>query len=62
MFSGSAEVRGLAPRPMIGDFSTTRSLAELAQEQGVDVVDVATLQDESIRDEEAEAFITALGP
>lgn len=47
---------------MIGDFWTTRSLAELAQEQGVDVVcDVGSLQDESISDEEAEAFITALG-
>lgn len=47
---------------MIDEFSTTRSLAELAQEQGVGlVVDVETLQDESISDEEAEAFITALG-
>lgn len=47
---------------MIGDFSTTRSPAELAQEQGVDgFVDVETLQGESISDEEAEAFITALG-
>lgn len=48
--------------PEIGDFWTTRSLAELAEEQGVGVVhDVETLQDESISDEEAEAFIAALG-
>ena len=48
--------------PAIGDFWTTRSLAELAEEQGVGVVsDVETLQDESISDEDAEAFITALG-
>lgn len=47
--------------PVIGDFWTTRSLAELAEEQGVEIVDVETLQDASIGDEEAEAFITALG-
>ena len=47
---------------MTGDFWTTRSLAELAEEQGVEVVvDVETLQDASISDDEAEAFITALG-
>ena len=52
----------LARGPVISDFWTTRSLAELAEEQGVDVVvDVETLQDESISDEEAEAFIRALG-
>ena len=52
----------LALGPAISDFWTTRSLAELAEEQGVDVVDdVGTLQDESISDEEAEAFIRALG-
>lgn len=52
----------LALGPAIGDFWTARSLAELAEEQCVDiVVDVATLQDESISDEEAEAFIRALG-
>ncbi len=52
----------LALGPAIGDFWPTRSLAELAEEQGVDVVvDVETLQDESISDEEAEAFIRALG-
>ncbi|MCY3952137.1 MAG: hypothetical protein OXG69_06280 [bacterium] len=52
----------LALGPEISDFWTTRSLAELAEEQGVDVVhDVAALQDESISDEEAAAFIRALG-
>lgn len=56
------EPQRLALGPVIGDFWTTRSLAELAEEQGVAVVDdIATLQDESISDEEAEAFITALG-
>ena len=46
----------------IDDFWTTRSLVELAEAQGVDVVvDVETLQDESVSDEEAEAFIRALG-
>ena len=54
--------RRLALGPAISDFWTTRSLAELAEEQGVEVVDdVGTLQDESISDEEAEAFIAALG-
>ena len=44
------------------DFWNTRPLAELAEAQGVEVVvDVETLQDESVSDEEAEAFITALG-
>lgn len=48
--------------PAVGDFWITRSLAELAEEQGVEIVsDVETLQDESISDEEAEAIITALG-
>ena len=46
----------------LGDFWNTRSLAELAEAQGVEVVvDVETLQDESISVEEADAFITALG-
>ena len=46
----------------IDDFWTTRSLVELAEAQSVDVVvDVETLQDESVSDEEAEAFIRALG-
>lgn len=56
------EPQRLAFAPAIGDFWATRSLAELAEEQGVEVVvDVETLQDESVNDEEAEAFITALG-
>ena len=47
----------------IDDFWTMRSLPELAEAQGVEVVtDVETLQDESISDEEADAFIKALGP
>ena len=52
----------LALGTAIGDFWNTRSLAELAEAQGVEVVvDVETLQDESISVEEADAFITALG-
>ena len=52
----------LALGTAIDDFWTTRSLVELAEAQGVDiVVDVATLQDESVSNEEAEAFIRALG-
>lgn len=48
--------------PAVGDFWTTRSLAELAEDQGIEIVgDVETLQDESISDDEAEAIITALG-
>ena len=48
--------------PAVNDFWTTRSLAELAEEQGVGVViDIEILQDGSISDEDAEAFIEALG-
>ena len=47
----------------IEDFWMERSLTELTEAQGVEVVtDVEALQDESISDEEAGAFITALGP
>ena len=47
---------------VIDDFWTTRPLVELAKAQGVGiVVDVETLQDGSISDKEAEAFIEALG-
>ena len=61
--------RGEATRPQrlgfgttIEDFWTTRSLTELAEAQGVEVVtDVEALQDEFISDEETEVFITALG-
>lgn len=62
---GSIEVirqRQHALGQVIGDLWTTRSLAELAEEQGVGFVsDITMLQDESIGDEDAEAFITALG-
>ena len=47
--------------PDVGDFWTTRSLEELAEAQGVEVVEsIETLQDGTISDEEAEAFIAAL--
>lgn len=43
------------------DFWTTRSLEELAEAQGVEVVEsIETLQDGTISGEEAEAFIAAL--
>ena len=46
----------------IDDFWTTRSLRELAEAQGVGVLaDVENIQGESVSDEEAEAFIMALG-
>jgi len=52
----------LALGSAVDEFWTTRSLVELAGAQGVDVVvDVETLQDESVSDEEAEAFIRVLG-
>jgi hypothetical protein len=44
------------------EFWSRRSLEELAQAQGVGAVEsVAELQDDTISDEEAEAFIAALG-
>ena len=56
------EPRRLALGTAVGDFWTTRSLAELAEEQGVGVVvDIRTIQDDSVSDEEAEAFLAALG-
>ena len=46
----------------IADFWTTPSLEELAESQGGKVVDrIETLQDDTISDEEAEAFLAALG-
>ena len=46
----------------VEDFWAWRSLAELAEAQGVAaVVDVDALQDGSVSDEEADAFLTALG-
>lgn len=45
----------------IVDFWTTPSLEELAESQGGKVVDrIETLQDDTISDEEAEAFLAAL--
>ena len=45
----------------IADFWTTPSLEELAESQGGKVVDrIETLQDDTISDEEAEAFLAAL--
>ena len=47
--------------PDIEDFWGKRSLEELAEAQGVEVVEsIETLQDGTISDEEAEAFIAAL--
>ena len=47
--------------PDVEDFWTTRSLEELAEAQGVEVVEsIETLQDGTISDEAAEAFIAAL--
>lgn len=46
----------------IEDFWITRSLEELAAAQGVEVVEsIEVLQDNTISDEEAEAFLSALG-
>ena len=46
----------------IEDFWVKRSLDELAAAQGVEVVEsIEVLQDDTISDEEAEAFLTALG-
>ena len=47
--------------PDIEDFWGKRSLKELAEAQGVGIVEsIKTLQDGTISDEEAEAFIAAL--
>ncbi|MCY4425061.1 MAG: hypothetical protein OXC06_18525 [Acidimicrobiaceae bacterium] len=46
----------------IEDFWTMRSLDELAAAQGVGIVEsVEMLQDDTISDEEAEAFLAAIG-
>ena len=46
----------------IEDFWTKRSLDELAAAQGVGVVEsVEMLQDDTISDDEADAFLSALG-
>ena len=47
--------------PSVEEFWSKRSLDELAEAQGVGVVEsVEVLQDDTIPDEEAEAFIAAL--
>ena len=47
--------------PSIGDFWEKRSLEELAEAQGVGVVEsIEALQDDSISDEDADAFMAAL--
>ena len=57
-----APAEQLALMPGTDEFWSKRSLDELAQEQGVGVVhSVEELQDDTISDEEAEAFIAALG-
>ena len=45
----------------IGDFWATRTLKELAESQGVSAIHrIDTLQDDTISDKEAEAFLAAL--
>ena len=63
----SVDLIGIAPAeqlvlmPGVEEFWSRRSLDELAQAQGVGVVEsVEMLQDDTISDEEAEAFIAAL--
>ncbi|MDE0162426.1 MAG: hypothetical protein OXL98_11895 [Acidimicrobiaceae bacterium] len=47
--------------PSIGEFWATKSLEELAEAQGVGVVEsIEALRDDTISDEEADAFIAAL--
>lgn len=47
--------------PSIGDFWATKSLEELAEAQGVGVVEsIKTLRDSTVSEEEADAFIAAL--
>lgn len=56
-----APAEQLALMPSVEEFWSKRSLDELAEAQGVGVVEsVEVLQDETISDEEAEAFIAAL--
>ncbi len=46
----------------VGDFWVSHSLEDLADAQGVGVVDrIEVLRDETISDEEANAFLAALG-
>lgn len=47
--------------PSIGDFWTPRSLEELAEAQGAAVVEsIEAFRDDTISDEEADAFMAAL--
>jgi len=47
--------------PGMGDFWVTESLDEMAEEQGVSVVEsIDVLRDNTISDEEADAFMAAL--
>ena len=47
--------------PDVEDFWDKRSLEELAEAQGVGIVEsIKTLQDDTVSDREAEAFIAAL--
>lgn len=56
-----APAEQLALMPSVEEFWSKRSLDELAEAQGVGVVEsVEVLQDDTISDEEAEAFIAAL--
>lgn len=57
----AAETASVEQVPDVEDFWTTRSLEELAEAQGAEVVEsIEKLQDDTISDEEAEAFIAAL--
>ena len=56
-----APAKQLALMPGVEEFWSRRSLDELAQAQGVGIVEsIEMLQDDTISDEEAEAFIAAL--
>ena len=56
-----APAEQLTLMPGVEEFWSRRSLGELAQAQGVGAVEsIEMLQDDTISDEEAEAFIAAL--
>ena len=55
-------VEQLALLADVGDFWVSRSLEDLADAQGVGVIDrIDDLRDETISEEEANAFLAALG-
>ena len=59
--TGIASAEQLTLMPRVEEFWSRRSLDELAQAQGVGIVEsIEMLQDDTISDEEAEAFIAAL--